>query len=196
MRSLGGGALWHSAPLGCYATGQLQGTLHCLPGGHIQGHWGVFTFTVVHGSKVLRVEPHLPCTCPASSMGTKCSTLYYTGCHVPDVLNLAVCMGSPHYFPLGHWFHVSQSPRYQTSRYPFTSVALMYTVHALIVSPRSGFTLLKSMGEGHSNNLPQDTARNLWQQRTKQSTLASWHHFRSVLVCSHIEYNRPYKKKN
>ena len=40
--------------------GQSKVPCHCLPGGHIQGHWGVFT--VVPGSKGLRVVPHLPCT--------------------------------------------------------------------------------------------------------------------------------------
>ena len=40
--------------------GQSKVPCHCLPGGHIQGHWGVLT--VVPGSKGLCVVPHLPCT--------------------------------------------------------------------------------------------------------------------------------------
>ena len=52
------------------------------------------------------------------------------------------------------WFenarcHISQSPSYQTSGYPFISV-VMYAVHALIVSPRSRCTPLKRLGEGRS----------------------------------------------
>ena len=33
--------------------GQSKVSCHCLPGGHIQGHWGVFI--VVHGSEGLKV---------------------------------------------------------------------------------------------------------------------------------------------
>ena len=40
--------------------GQSKVPCHCLAGGHIQDHWGVFT--VVPGSEGLRVVPHLPCT--------------------------------------------------------------------------------------------------------------------------------------
>ena len=40
--------------------GQLKVPCHCLPGGHIQGHWGVFT--VVPSSEGLLVVPLLPCT--------------------------------------------------------------------------------------------------------------------------------------
>ena len=53
--------------------GQSKVPCHCLPGGHIQGHWEVFT--VVPGSEGLRVVPHLPCTRqPLSCRSTKCST--------------------------------------------------------------------------------------------------------------------------
>ena len=49
--------------------GQSKVPCQCLPGGHIQGHWGVFT--VVPDSDGLRVVPHLPCTCqPVSFRST------------------------------------------------------------------------------------------------------------------------------
>ena len=54
--------------------GQSKVPCHCLPGGHIQDHWGVFT--VVPGHEGLRVVPHLPCTRqPVSFRSTYCSTL-------------------------------------------------------------------------------------------------------------------------
>ena len=39
--------------------GQSKIPCHCLPRGHIQGHW---LFTLVPCSEGLRVVPHLPCT--------------------------------------------------------------------------------------------------------------------------------------
>ena len=54
--------------------GQSNVPCRCLPGGHIQGHWGVFT--VVPGSEGLRIVPPLPCTRqPVSFRSTYCSTL-------------------------------------------------------------------------------------------------------------------------
>ena len=50
---------------------------------------------------------------------------------------------------LESWCHKPQTPSYQTSGYPFISVA-MYAIHALIILSRPRFTLLKAMGEGRS----------------------------------------------
>ena len=43
--------------------------------------------------------------------------------------------------------HMSQSPSYQTSGYPFISV-VMYAVHTLIVLPRSPFSSVEVNGRG------------------------------------------------
>ena len=54
---------WYTAAKGHWSTqgkGELTAPRCCVPGGHIQGHWGLFT--VVPGSEGLRVVPHLPCT--------------------------------------------------------------------------------------------------------------------------------------
>ena len=74
----------------CWGNWQSKVTCRCLPGGHIQGHWVVFT--LVHGSEGLLVVPHLPCTRqPESFRSTWGSTLKCTGCCVPEVMRIWLC---------------------------------------------------------------------------------------------------------
>ena len=64
---------------------------------------------------------------------------------------VGTCTLLPYSRAPGTWYrcHISQSPNYQTSGYSFISV-VMHAAHALIVLPRSRFTLVKSMGDRRS----------------------------------------------